>query len=77
MAGVHHNNSMAVLIAVDLLEESNFWKKEFLDGTYEEPYFLVEYRQNRNSDLWRSTRVVEKMCEYILFLENKIGILEK
>ncbi len=28
------------------------------------------YRLNRDSELWRATRQIEQLCEYILFLED-------
>lgn len=52
-----------------LLAERIGWRKRF-DGGYK-PWFLEEYLKNRESELWRSTRIVEQLAEYILWLEAK------
>lgn len=54
-----------------LVEERNLWKKEFEEG--KKPVAILEdYRHNRDSNLWRTSRSVEQLCEYILFLEGKV-----
>lgn len=55
-----------------LISERNQWKKQLEQGSFEEPYLLTLYRQNRNNELWRSTRIMEQLCEYILFLESRL-----
>jgi hypothetical protein len=52
-----------------LVEERNKWRKEFLESK-RVPWLLEEYKKNRDTELWRSTRVVEELCEYILHLES-------
>jgi hypothetical protein len=46
------------------------WRIEIQQGFWHEPFVLQQYRVNRDSSLWRSTREVEKLCEYILHLEG-------
>lgn len=60
---------------MNLLEERNHWRKQCEDGTFEEPQYIKEYRTNRESELWRSTRQVEKLCEYVLYLESLVKLL--
>ena len=35
---------------------------------YLESPILNDYRINRNSEVWRLSRAVEELCEYILYL---------
>lgn len=60
-----------------LTDERNSWRKEIEKDFWNEPYVLQQYRQYRNSNLWRSTREVEKLCEYILYLESCIKAINK
>ncbi len=53
-----------------LTDERYTWAYELKYGFWHEPYVLQQYRINRDSNLWRSTREVEKLCEYILHLEG-------
>ena len=55
---------------IGLKEERIDWRQKLEEGSWEDPNVLKLYRINRNSDLWRSTREVEKLCEMILFLEG-------
>jgi hypothetical protein len=55
---------------MNLTEERNHWRKQMESGNFLDPHYLAEYRINRDSDLWRSTRAVEQLCEYILWLES-------
>jgi hypothetical protein len=52
-----------------LVNERNQWRKEFL-ASKRIPWLLEEYKKNRDSELWRSTRVVEELCEYVFHLES-------
>lgn len=54
-----------------LVSERDAWLKKF-STTNEIPYLLQEYKKHRNSELWRSTRVVEELCEYCLHLETYV-----
>lgn len=60
-----------------LKDERIGWRNDLNLGTWTEPYALQMYRKNRESSLWRSTREVEKLCEYILYLEEKISLKEQ
>jgi len=53
-----------------LTDERYTWRCELQNGIWYEPYVLQQYRANRDSNLWRATREVEKLCEYILHLEG-------
>jgi hypothetical protein len=53
-----------------LTEERNEWRRQLLCGRLLDIHILKEYRLNKDSNLWRATREVEKLCEYILFLEG-------
>ncbi len=55
-----------------LLEERNRWRSEFAEGKSIDSPWLEDYRKNRDSELWRSTRAMEKLCEYVLYLEEKL-----
>ena len=57
---------------MSLIEERNKWRREFSAGEHPSIHVLDEYRENRDSELWRSTRAVEKICEYALYLESVI-----
>jgi len=59
-----------------LPDERYTWKHEIEQGFWHEPYVLQQYRANRDSNLWRSTREVEKLCEYILYLEGARPVTE-
>ncbi len=60
-----------------LVEERKKWRKEFENGKALNSPILDDYRNNRDSEMWRKTRLSERLCEYILFLEDKIKRLEK
>ena len=34
------------------------------------PSFLKTYKGSRDSEMWRSSSLVEELCEYILYLER-------
>lgn len=53
-----------------LTDERKKWRSDIEQGMWNEPYVLQQYRENRDSNLWRSTREVEKLCEYVLYLED-------
>lgn len=57
----------------ELTDERYTWRYEMKEGIWKEPYFLKQYRQNNASNIWRSPREVEKLCEYVLFLENALN----
>lgn len=57
---------------MSLVEERDKWREEFANNTYEPIYYLEKYRENRNSNMWRSTREFERFCEYALYLEDEL-----
>lgn len=60
-----------------LKDERNSWRYDLENGLWNEPYVLQQYREHRESNLWRSTREVEKLCEYVLYLEDKLAKKDK
>ena len=52
-----------------LVKERHGWREAMLNGTWQDPHLLAVYRENRMSNLWRSSRQAEQLCEYILHLE--------
>lgn len=58
---------------VGLVDERNSWRNHLETGGNLDIHVLKLYRLHRNSDLWRATREVEKLCETILFLEEKLS----
>ncbi len=60
-----------------LTDERYTWAYELKHSFWHEPYVLQQYRINRDSNLWRSTREVEKLCEYILHLEGARPMCEQ
>jgi hypothetical protein len=60
-----------------LTDERYTWAFELKHGHWHEPYVLQQYRINRDSNLWRVTREVEKLCEYILHLEGAKPMCER
>lgn len=62
-----------VLDKMSLARERDQWRSEFRHGTRQRPYLMTMYEENRSNDLWRSTRTVEELCEYVLHLEQMLG----
>jgi len=59
-------------LLITLTRERETWRWQMEQGKWAEPDIMTEYRKHRNTGLWRSTRVVESLMEYILFLESKL-----
>lgn len=57
---------------ITLLQERDDWRQGFEEGTYGRPGLLRDYHIHRDSELWRASRQVEKLCEYALYLESKL-----
>lgn len=59
---------------MSLVDERNGWRTSFENG--EEVYMpiLEKYRECRDSESWRTSRICERMCEYILHLEEQLRI---
>ncbi len=60
-----------------LVEERNSWKAELDRCGYIDLHLLEQYRENRESELWRASRQGERLCEYILWLEELVANYSK
>ncbi len=56
-----------------LVAERDRWRQEFRTGIYKRPWALHLYDRNRQSELWRASRLMEYLCEYTLHLEELLG----
>lgn len=56
-----------------LLEERKRWRQAFEHGTRPISPLLSDYRKGRNSEQFRLSRVVEEICEYVLYLEDRLS----
>lgn len=54
----------------DLVEERNSWRKQMEEGNFDPHPLYKEYLANRDSNLWRASCQIEKMFEYIRYLEE-------
>ncbi len=61
---------------MNLLEERQSWRRKFEADVGEYPYLLTLYKEKRSSELWRSTRIMEYLCEYALYLESKVNDID-
>lgn len=53
------------------------WRDELkLNQTLNNHPILNDYRKNRDSNQFRMNSSIERLCEYVLFLEGKINSLE-
>lgn len=53
---------------MNLVKSRDAMLNDYLNG--EKPYGVLEdYRRNRFSEDWRTSKAVEELCEYILYLE--------
>lgn len=55
---------------MNLKKSRDKWRDNFLAGNKLDNRFMRDYRRYRDSEEWRSTRLMEEMAEYILFLEK-------
>ena len=59
-------------IGYNIVDERNEWARnprELADN-----YYLNQYKFNRGDPFWRSTRELEKLCEYVLYLERLVDV---
>ena len=56
---------------MNLIEDRNSIRASIEALGYLDYPILNDYKANRNSELWRVSRAVEELCEYILYLEDK------
>lgn len=55
-----------------LVQQRDSFRDNFINGGKPTNKLLEDYRKHRNSELWRASRSHEELCEYILYLEEKI-----
>lgn len=60
-----------------VIDQRKEWRKRLEGGWKPDIYYLEDYRYNRNNPYWRSTKSLEILCEYVLFLEEKVNELSK
>lgn len=51
-------------------DKRDYWNAIFRSGNKPVAEILTEYRSFRDSEEKRSTRLVEELCEYVLYLES-------
>ena len=56
---------------MNLVEQRLKWRKEYEEGLVPFDSVLKDYRENRLSEHWRASSLVERLCEYIIFLEER------
>ena len=54
------------------LDQRKAWTKAYLEGEPCDSLWLADYRKNHESDTWRASSQMEKLCAYVLFLEQTI-----
>lgn len=57
---------------MSLLSEREEWQEQYRRGGIGEPWLLQKYKKERATEEWRSTRLVEHLCEYAIYLENEL-----
>ena len=58
------------------LDQRKAWTKAYLEGEPCDSLWLADYRKNHESDTWRASSQMEKLCAYILSLESVNSELE-
>lgn len=53
-----------------LVEQRLQWLTKYKEGLKPSPSVLEDYRKYRLLESWRTSRVVEELCEYIIYLES-------
>lgn len=61
---------------MNLVKQRNEWRKEAIYGDFHSDV-LQAYRTHRDREDWRSSETIEKLCEYILFLEERCEYLQE
>lgn len=62
---------------MNLVEQRLRWRAEFNSGERPELEPLKHYESIRCSETERMSAQVEKLCEYILYLESKIQVISE
>lgn len=60
-----------------LVEERNKWREQLEEGESLNIPVLDAYKDNRNSEDWRVSSQIEKLCEYVMFLEDELKGVEE
>ena len=55
---------------MNLVKSRNKWRKEIEDGMIPVWPPFIEYKLNRESEMWRSSSMAERFLEYVLYLEE-------
>lgn len=55
---------------VGLVKSRDAWAKKFENGEGLTSPLLERYRKERGSEHWRSTKILEEILEYVLYLER-------
>ena len=58
---------------MSLVKQRNEWREQIESGDFEVHNAYSIYKENRNSELWRSTAQLERIFEYIMYLEEKLN----
>lgn len=58
---------------MNLKNQRDAWKKNFENGEDYDSHLMNDYVKYRDTEDWRSTMLIEEMCEYILYLENRLN----
>ena len=57
---------------MNVLDERKAWTKAYLEGEPCDSLWLADYRKNHESDTWRASSQMEKLCAYVLVLEDSL-----
>lgn len=53
-----------------LVKQRLKWLAKYKEGLKPSSSILEDYRKHRLSESWRTSRVMEELCEYIIYLES-------
>ena len=59
---------------MNLIEERKNWRVEMENGSFVPHHLYRDYLKYRDSDLWRSSRQLERIFEYIRYLEELVKV---
>lgn len=62
-----------VLLSMNLVKTRDQWLESFRKGEQPTSRLLQDYRQNRDNEMWRASKEVEELCEYIIYLEEQVN----
>lgn len=58
---------------MNLLQERDEWRKQIEAGEFNVHPMFETYKNKRGCSLWRSSRQLERLFEYIIYLEEKLS----